>query len=77
MTIKVTREYEFEIDDIGSYLLHYGFLENDGFVVLNEDIYFSDLNRFEQIEVLKAMKEQFNNAVDNEIENIKEEKCNG
>jgi hypothetical protein len=74
MTIKVTREYE--IDDIGSHLLD-SFLENDDTVILDEDIYFEQLDHFQQIEVLETMKEQFNNAVDDEIKNIKKEICNG
>lgn len=74
MTIKVTREYE--IDDIGRYLLN-SFLENDDTVILYEDIYFEQLDHFQQIEVLEVMKEQFNNAVDDEIKNIKKEICNG
>lgn len=74
MTIKVTREYE--IDDIGQRLLD-RFLENDDTVIFDEDIYFELLDHFQQIEVLEEMKEQFNNAVDVEIENIKKGRCNG
>ena len=75
MTIKVTREYD-GIDDIGSHLLD-SFLENDGTVILDEDIYFEQLDHFQQIKVLEMMKEQFSNAVDDEIKNIKEEIYNG
>jgi len=74
MTIKVTREYE--IDDIGQRLLD-RFLENDDTVIFDEDIYFELLDHFQQIEVLEEMKEQFNNAVDDKIKNIKKEICNG
>jgi len=74
MIIKVTREYE--IDDIGQRLLD-RFLENDDTVIFDEDIYFELLDHFQQIEVLEEMKEQFNNAVDVEIENIKKGDCNG
>ena len=74
MTFEVTRTYS--LDDIGSHLLD-GFLEDDDSVNLDEGIYFSELDHFQQIEVLKAIKEQFNNAVDDEIKNIKKEMCNG
>lgn len=73
MTIKVTREYE--IDDIGSHLLD-SFLESYDTVILDEDIYFEQLDYFQQIEVLEEIKKQFDNAVDNEIKNIKKEICN-
>lgn len=66
MTIKVTREYE--IDNIGWRLLHNAFLESNDAVIYNDNVYFNQLNDFQKIEVLEAMKEQFNNAIDDEIE---------
>ena len=68
MTIEITRTYA--LDDIGSYLLD-SFLEDDDTVNFDEGIYFSDLDHFQQVEVLKAIKEQFNNAVDGAIKDIK------
>ena len=74
MTVKIA--HEVEVDDIGFRLLDY-FLEDDNTINLFQNIYFDQLDPFQQIEVLEEMKIQFNDTVDDKIKNIKKEICNG